>query len=329
MPATRGAIPSRRAHLTPAQFSTYTFQLPFAGGVLNPAAKVGYTQDYNFTVEQQLPGGIAMSLAYVGNHGVHIMSLRQLNPAVQVAGVFSTVANENARRLYAGLGQVTLIDSYEYAIYNALQLNVTRRVAKGLTLLSNITWSKSIDNGSDATELNPGPPNPLNTNSSRGPSDYDQKIRFNSAFNYITPRYTGGRIASALLNGYQANLISNLYTGFPFTVLSGTDRSLSGVGNDYADVVPASVPPVPPEPTASPNTSTPPPSRPPLSAPTATRGATACAARAMKTWTRPSSRTSSRKAASTASSARKPSTSSTTPTSPTPTRPSPRRQPWA
>ena len=233
-----GGDPFPRAHLTPAQFSTYTFQLPFAGGVLNPAAKVGYTQDYNFTVEQQLPGGLAMSLAYVGNHGVHIMSLRQLNPALPVAGVVSTVANENARRLYAGLGQVTLIDSYEYAIYNALQLNVTRRVAKGLTLLSNITWSKSIDNGSDATELNPGPPNPLNTNSSRGPSDYDQKIRFNSAFNYITPRYTGGRIASALLNGYQANLISNLYTGFPFTVLSGTDRSLSGVGNDYADVVP-------------------------------------------------------------------------------------------
>ncbi len=231
-----GGDPFPRPHLTPAQFGSYPFLLPFSGGVLNPLSKVSYTQDYNLTVEQQMPGRFAMSLAYVGNHALHIMSSRQFNPAVYEPG--ATVANENARRLYPGLGSVALADSYEYAVYNSLQLNVTRRVANGLTLLSNITFSKTIDNGSDATELATGPPNPFNLNSSRGPADFDQTIRFNAAVDYITPRYRGNRFAQPFLNGYQLNVIANLYTGLPFTVLSGTDRSLSGVGNDYADVVP-------------------------------------------------------------------------------------------
>ena len=109
---------------------------------------------------------------------------------------------------------------------------------RGLTLLSNVTWSKTIDNGSDATELSPGPPNPLNVNSSRGPADFDQKIRSNTSINYVLPKFHGNRYAEAALNGWQANTIVTLQTGLPFTVLSGTDRSLSGVGNDYADVVP-------------------------------------------------------------------------------------------
>ncbi len=163
-----GGDPFPRAHLNPSQFGGYQFVLPFAGGVLNPNSKVSYTQDYNLTVEQQLPGKMSMSLAYVGNHAVHIMGSRQLNPAVAVPGVVSTVANENARRLYPGLGAVTVTDSYEYAHFNSLQLNVTRRVQHGVTVLANVTWSKTIDNGSDATELYAGPPNPLNTNSSRG-----------------------------------------------------------------------------------------------------------------------------------------------------------------
>ena len=231
-----GGDPFPRAHLNSSQFKSYQFLLPFAGGVLNPNTKVSYTQDYNLTLEQQLPANLALSIAYVGNHAVHVTSSRALNPAIYAPG--ATVGNENARRLYPGLGTVVIADSYEYALFNSLQVNVTRRFTKGLTLLSNVTWSKTIDNGSDATELSTGPPNPLNVNSSRGLADFDQKIRSNTSINYILPNFHGNHYAEAALNGWQANTIVTLQTGLPFTVLSGTDRSLSGVGNDYADVVP-------------------------------------------------------------------------------------------
>ena len=103
-------------------------------------------------------------------------STRQFNPAIFGPG--ATVANENSRRLYPGLGAVELASSYVYADFNSLQVNVTKRFAKGLTLLSNFTWGKTIDNTSSATEGNTGPPNPFNFSSARGPADFDQEFRF-------------------------------------------------------------------------------------------------------------------------------------------------------
>lgn len=231
-----GGDPFPRAHLAPSDFGSYKFILPFSGGVLNPNSKVSYSQGYNLTVEQQLGANLAMSLAYVGNRAIHVMGSRQFNPAVFGPG--ATVGNENSRRLYPGLGAVELADSYEYENFNSLQLNVTRRVAGGLTVLSNVVWSKTIDNGSSATEGVAGPPNPYNLNSSRGPADFDQTVRFSAALNYFLPKFNVNRYAGAVMNGWQANAIVQLQTGMPFTVLSGTDRSVSGIGNDYADVVP-------------------------------------------------------------------------------------------
>ena len=50
-----GGDPFPRGSVSPSQFATYNFITPFSGGVLNPFSKVEYTEDYNLTVEQQLP----------------------------------------------------------------------------------------------------------------------------------------------------------------------------------------------------------------------------------------------------------------------------------
>lgn len=237
-----GGSPFPRGHVSPSQFANYKFLLPVSGGVLDPHSKVNYTQNYNLTFEQQLGSMTAFSVAYVGNHSEHIMGSRQFNPAVYIPGLCggkpcSTTGNEDARRLYPGLGAMEIAQSYEYEEFNSLQINVTRRQQKGLTLLSNITWSKTIDNTSSATEGNSGPPNPFNLQSGRGPADFDQTVRFNLAANYLTPRFNVQGWTKWLANNWQLNAIVSLASGFPFTVLSGTDRSLSGIGNDYADVV--------------------------------------------------------------------------------------------
>ena len=230
-----GGDPFPRAHVSPSDFKTYTFKLPVSGGVLDPASKVNYTQNWNLTFEQQLPREVAFSVAYVGNRSNHIMGSRQFNPAVYAPG--ATVGNENKRRLYPGLGAVELAQSYEYSIYHSLQASLIKRTQNGLTLLTNIVWSKTIDNTSSGTEGNAGPPDPFNLRSGRGPADFDQAVRYNLSVNYITPHLNGSRFVGLLFNDWQANAIASAQTGLPFTVLSGTDRSLSGVGNDYADIV--------------------------------------------------------------------------------------------
>jgi Carboxypeptidase regulatory-like domain/TonB-dependent Receptor Plug Domain len=230
-----GGTPFPRAHITPSEFSTYQFLTPVSGGMLDPTAKTGYVQNWNLTLERQFAGSTAVSVAYVGNHAVNIMGSRQFNPAIFGPG--ATVANENSRRLYPGLGAVELASPYVYAEYESLQVNATKRFNKGVALLSNFTWGKTIDDTSSATEGNTGPPNPFNFRSARGPADFDQKFRFSLSLVYALPHFNVTGFRNVLVNDWQLNAITSLYSGLPFTVVSGTDRSRSGIGNDYADLV--------------------------------------------------------------------------------------------
>lgn len=233
--------PFPRGHVGPSQFKTYTFLKPLAGGVLNPASHVAYTQDYNLTVEQDVGRNFAMSVAYVGDHAEHVMSSRQFNPAVYTPGAGDTVGNENTRRLYPGLGAVELADAYEYAMTNSLQFNVTRRASRGLTLLSNVVWSKTIDNSSSGAEGSAGPPNPFNLQSGRAVADFDQAVRFTTSLNYLLPHFNLGSAAGFLANGWQVNGIIGVQSGLPINITSGVDNSLSGVGADQADYTGASL----------------------------------------------------------------------------------------
>lgn len=245
-----GGDPFPRAHVAPSQFSTYNFLLPVSGGVLNPGSHVEYTQAYNLTIDQKLPAGFSATFAYVGNHAEHIMSSRQFNPAVCAPGApcsnlnnstcaTCTTGNENSRRLFPGLGAVELADAYEYAEFNSFQMSVTRRVAHGLKVLANFVYSDDMDNASSGTEGSAGPNNPFNLSAAYGPADFNQRLRANISANYVAPTFhpQNGFIAE-LVNGYEANMILQSQSGLPFTVTSGTDRSLSGVGNDFADAVP-------------------------------------------------------------------------------------------
>ncbi|MEO6923717.1 MAG: carboxypeptidase regulatory-like domain-containing protein, partial [Bryocella sp.] len=183
-----GGNPFPRAHVGPDQFKNYTFITPVSGGALNPNSHVAYTEAYNLSLSQKLPGNFAFEIGYVGNHALHVMGSRQFNPAVCAAGApcptldnstcaTCTIGNENTRRLYPGIGAMELADSYEYAIYNSLQTTLTHRVSRGLTLIANFVWAKVIDNGSAGSEGTAGPSNPFNFNTTRGPADYDQRIR--------------------------------------------------------------------------------------------------------------------------------------------------------
>ena len=135
------------------------------------------------------------------------------------------------------MGAVELASSYVYDEYNGFQVNFTKRVSQGLTVLANFVWSKTIDDTSSGTEGNTGPPNPFNFRSARGPADFDQEFRTTVSMVYTLPKMKFTGVRNVLLNDWQLNMIASLDSGLPFTVTSGTDRSISNIGNDYADVV--------------------------------------------------------------------------------------------
>ena len=230
-----GGSPFPRARINPDQFANFIFTLPVSGGVMDPTASTGYSQSWNFLLERQFKGDLAVSLGYVGNHGLKIVGSRQYNPAVYIPG---SNLSADARRVYQGFSQIEIAQGYEGSNYHSLQLNVTKRTRTGLTLLGNYVYGRIMDNNSSTMAGNIGPRNPFNIHADYGPADFDVAHRAAISAVYDLPKMqTSNRVFAMLVNGWQMNTIVTLQTGNPFSILSGSDRSQSGDGNnDNADV---------------------------------------------------------------------------------------------
>jgi hypothetical protein len=226
----------------PASLAKYQFPANSAMRMLDVNAHPGYTQTWNFTIERQLPGTSAITISYVGNHSLGDMTRYEVNPALFGPG--ATVANENSRRLYPGLGQLTVISSVNYGHYHSLQAQFTKRAAHGLNLMASYTWSKSMDidsSGKFGTALADGPRNPFNLSMDYAPSDYDATHQLKIAALYDLPKLRSGPAAlRGIVNGWQVNAMVVGHTGFPFICRSGVDNSMTGIGNDNCDQISAS-----------------------------------------------------------------------------------------
>ncbi len=232
-----GGTPFPRARVSPEQFGNFRFTLPVAGGAMEPQTRTGYSQNWNLTVERQLFQDTAISLGYVANLGVKILAARQLNPAVSAPG--ASAANVNARRLYQGIGSMEFASGFQSSNFHSLQLGVTKRSRKGLTVIANYVFSKVIDNSSSTVEGDGSwPLNPFNLNQSRGVGDFDTTHRAVLSFVYDLPKTSSSNgLVKGLLNDWQLNGIMTLRSGLPFTVTSGADRAFAGMPNSFADQI--------------------------------------------------------------------------------------------
>ena len=187
---------------------------------------------WNLAIERQIGNNWVTRISYVGNKGTFLSndqkSIRESNPAVYIPGA-STEDNTQSRRIYADFSTVGLVTSDSNSHYQALQLNLEKRFARGLTLLSNYTWSKTMDDY--------GWTNPFNRHYDYGLSDDDVKHNLKLSGVWELPRTRMTGLAGSLFNGWVLNGIANWHSGFPFSILSGLDNSFSGVGRDRADYV--------------------------------------------------------------------------------------------
>jgi hypothetical protein len=205
----------------------------------SPDIRIPYTFNYNFGVQRQLGGNYMLDVSYVGNVGRKLPQLRELNVARLIAG--ATTGNTNARRIYApnfaSIGQLQTIGN---SVYNGLQAQLQKRFSGGFTLNGSYTWAVAIDewNYNAFAQLSQqGYQNPLDRRADRGKMDDDTRHRLAASFLYAIPAPTGQAWQRRLLGGWELGMIVVAATGSPFSVISGRDNSLSGVGNDRPDVV--------------------------------------------------------------------------------------------
>ncbi len=84
-----------------------------------------YQHQWTLSFQRQLPKGLILDIAYVGNRGVHLLRRFEGNPGKLVPG--ANANNVESRRTYSGFGSVTGFAGDGKSLYNALQLTVSRR----------------------------------------------------------------------------------------------------------------------------------------------------------------------------------------------------------
>jgi hypothetical protein len=244
---------------------------------------------YNLTIERQLPGESLLRVAYVGlvsNHNLETVNLNPtpvlspLNPAAPGTGSINTgtgvvnallnTFNEPGTSTPIPANALSptgvLEDAYDInSNYNAAQVSFEKRASKGLTLLVNYTFAKSLDDlpygqgdaGFDGifssvpitsptfckvpfAAGNPCPTNDLYTPNRHamdwGPSDFDTRHVLNGSFVYRTPTLHGAREAMRLIaGGWEITGIVTAASGRPLTAIENANNiSGTSLGSERA-----------------------------------------------------------------------------------------------
>jgi hypothetical protein len=204
----------------------------------------GYVQQWNLSVQRQLPGGIGVDVSYVGNKGTKLTELIFFN--IPTPGPSETV---QARRPFPGWGTALSLNSFVTSNYHALLTKAQKRFSSGLQFLASYTWSKSIDissergNGDRGGGFEGGNPRDL-IGYFRGRSGFDIRHRFVVSYVYELPFGKNKTFlnslpsaANWLIGGWEVSGITQFQTGFPFSVLLASDQNGDGLAGDRPDLI--------------------------------------------------------------------------------------------
>lgn len=179
-------------------------------------------------LERQLWNGGGVEVQYLGSHAYHLdRSFYNNTPLLPGPG------SVNTRRPNPLFGVIRTINMDEIANFESMSLVFNQRLAHGLTMMANYTWSHTLD---VSTDSNGGgtPLEPYNWKADYGNSNWDIRHRAVVTFVYNIPFFP---VSNALLKGaftgWQSNGIVTLQTGIPFNVSTGTDTANTASSGTY------------------------------------------------------------------------------------------------
>jgi hypothetical protein len=192
-----------------------------------------YTMIWNLNVQRQFGSTTTVSVGYVGNHGVHMLDraddVNDVLPTQTSAGLLWPSPAGSGTRLNPNAGEIRGVWWGGDSEYDALDVQVTKRMGHGVQAQGAYTWRRNIDTGSVSTHGDTF----ANSISSlfwfckscrRRVSDFNigQTFVANYVWDIPTPK-TCGTVASHVLGGWQLGGIVTAETGVPITPLIGGD----------------------------------------------------------------------------------------------------------
>jgi hypothetical protein len=239
-------IPSPNA---PAFPTTFSDSLP-AGSILPPQNIDTIAPDFetmyaihaNIQLEQAITNDLSFAVGYIHSGGRHIPVYRSINltPIRFLADgrpVFSRLVNPFTR-FDPRFNNVLMVESAGVSEYNALTLQLTKRLSRGLQFSINYTLSKATD---DAPEQNMTTGNvqglvlsdPYNRRLDKGNSFADQRHTFVMSL-VARPQFNfDNRALRYLFNHNQVGIIATANSGETFNIVSTSD--INGDGATISD----------------------------------------------------------------------------------------------
>jgi hypothetical protein len=270
-----------------------TFSNPFPNGVTQPLARnpnyqnllyglglgtvlpdnpIPYAQQWNFNIQQQLPGNFLVDVAYAGSRGVHLyygtISTDQLAPQYMALGsqLLQSVPNPFYGLISNGtLAQPTVTYNQllrpfpQYSavnltgrdtgdsIYHSFQLKLEKRFGSGGSLLASYTNAKLISDVDSVTAwLESGqalPQNFYNLKGERSLSAFDVPQRLVVSYVVDLPfgagkKFLGGTrgVAGKLISGWGMDGVWTVQRGFPLFITASQNLANAFAGTSRPNV---------------------------------------------------------------------------------------------
>jgi len=143
--------------------------------------------------------------------------LQALRPFPQVAGPSS--ANGGVTVDWAPLA-----DNW----YNSLQVKVTKRYEKGLSIISAFTWSKAESNPGNNNAIN----NVFNRSIQKSITSFNQPTIFSIGYSYELQKYTSNRFLNAVIKGWTVGGLLVYSSGLPIASPTSSNNMAGWYGQN-------------------------------------------------------------------------------------------------
>jgi len=216
---------------------------------INPNWQAPRTQQWNLSVQYALNHSTAVQIGYVGTHSDRIETTNSINqallasPSNPVNGITTnTVANAVGRVPVLGISPSGLNQANWLGIsnYNALQVNVQRKLTHGLQFGAAYTYGKTLTDvtGVGTFPLGGGSYNDqLHQGNGYGPANYDTRHRFVANYLWNLPNFQNNQgVAGRILSGWGASGVVVVQTGPAITFTDPGAGTIYGFGGPFSPV---------------------------------------------------------------------------------------------
>ena len=215
-----------------------------------PSFRASYSENFQLSVERELPAKIIARISYVGSLGRHNQITYEGNyvTAAGHAACLATPACIAARNTQAlsfpqdtigmstGIPEEGLVGSEASSSYHSAQVSINKGLSHGLQFQLSYTYSHALDNGSSFENSGFGESgqrgyNQFQPSLNYGDSTFDSRHHLVFAPIYTVPSLFGKGALSPInlaLSGWQISGIMQMATGFPYDIsyAGATSRSL-------------------------------------------------------------------------------------------------------